>query len=42
MIDPSISNGVFKIDSEALDYIRNRCRGEVTIIMDFQPTTGGG
>jgi hypothetical protein len=33
---------MFEIDSEATVYIRDRCQGAVTIVLDFQPMMGGG
>lgn len=33
---------MFEIDSEAAAFIRDRCQGAVTIVLDFQPMMGGG
>jgi hypothetical protein len=33
---------MFEIDSAATAYIRKRCQGAVTIVLDFQPMMGGG
>jgi hypothetical protein len=33
---------MFEIDSAAAEYISKRCQGAVTIVLDFQPMTGGG
>jgi hypothetical protein len=35
-------SSIFEIDPEATKYIKNRCRGAVTIVLDFQPMMGGG
>jgi hypothetical protein len=35
-------NGMFDIDLEANGFIRERCNGAVTIVLDFQPMMGGG
>jgi hypothetical protein len=34
--------GMFEIDPEAKGFIRERCGGAVTIVLDFQPMMGGG
>jgi hypothetical protein len=33
---------MFEIDSAATEYIRKQCKGAVTIVLDYQPMTGGG
>jgi hypothetical protein len=33
---------MFEIESAAAEYIRKRCQGAVTIVLDYQPMTGGG
>ena len=33
---------MFEIDSAATEYIRKRCQGAVTIVLDYQPMMGGG
>jgi hypothetical protein len=33
---------MFEIDPEAKGFIRERCNGAVTVVLDFQPMMGGG
>jgi hypothetical protein len=33
---------MFEIETDAARFIRDRCRGAVTIVLDFQPMMGGG
>jgi guanylate kinase len=33
---------MFEIDTAAAEYIRKRCGGAVTIVLDYQPMMGGG
>jgi hypothetical protein len=40
--DSEDRSGMFKIDPEAKGFIRERCGGAVTIVLDFQPMLGGG
>ena len=42
MRDRENRNGMFQIDLEAKGFIRERCNGAVTIVLDFQPMMGGG
>lgn len=42
MRDSEDSSGMFEIDPEAQRFIRERCNGAVTIVLDFQPMMGGG
>jgi hypothetical protein len=40
--DSEDRNGMFEINPEARGFIRKRCGGAVTIVLDFQPMMGGG
>lgn len=42
MRDSEDSSGMFEIDTEAKGFIRERCNGAVTVVLDFQPMMGGG
>ena len=42
MRDRENRNGIFEIDLEAEGFIRERCKGAVTVVLDFQPMMGGG
>jgi len=42
MRDSENRKGMFEIDPEAKGFIRKRCGGAVTIVLDFQPMMGGG
>jgi hypothetical protein len=42
MRDRENRNGMFQIDLEAKGFIRERCNGAVTVVLDFQPMMGGG
>ncbi len=33
---------MFLIEDSAKEYIAGKCRGAVTIVLDFQPMMGGG